>query len=42
MTALCYADTFVTERTDDVSEVLIERSAELRIVCNGMGTISSI
>ena len=24
MTALCYADKFVTERTDDVSEVLIE------------------
>ena len=24
MAALCYADKFVTERTDDVSEVLIE------------------
>ena len=27
MVALCYADKFVTERTDDVSEVLIEDSA---------------
>ena len=26
MAALCYADKFVTERTDDVSEVLIEDS----------------
>ena len=26
MAALCYADKFVTERTDDVSEVLIADS----------------
>ena len=26
MAALCYADKFVTERTDNVSEVLIEDS----------------
>ena len=29
MAALCYADKFVTERTDDVSEVLIEDSIGL-------------
>ena len=28
MAALCYADKFVTERTDDVSEVLIEDSID--------------
>ena len=32
MAALCYADKFVTEQTDDVSEVLIEDSSTANMV----------
>ena len=31
MTALCYADKFVSEGTDDVSEVLIKDSMNLDV-----------